>query len=79
MTSTCRVHADADSILSCSLFDSVFEYHHRFAGWTSVALVWIFVGLSDALNGEGGFTSAAEGRRLAHAQEFWFALIITVL
>ena len=65
-----------DHVTECSS-PSVFEYHHRFAGWTSVALVWIFVCLSDGLNGEGGFTS--EGSRLAHAQEFWFALFITIL
>ncbi|KAJ3536261.1 hypothetical protein NM688_g6862 [Phlebia brevispora] len=60
-----------------AIHHNVFEYHHRFAGWTSVAFVWIFVCLSDALNAEGGFTTP--GNNLAHAQEFWFALFISIL
>ncbi len=56
---------------------SVFERHHRFAGWTAVVFVWIYVGLSDSLNAEGGFTES--GRKLIQAQEFWFILVITIL
>lgn len=56
---------------------SVFERHHRFAGWSAVAMVWIFVCLTDSLNTDGGFTGS--GRRLSHAQEFWYALFITIL
>ncbi|THH01227.1 hypothetical protein EW026_g1464 [Hermanssonia centrifuga] len=54
-----------------------FEYHHRFAGWSSVAFVWIFVCISDSTNAGGGFTD--DNRTLIHAQEFWFALVITIL
>ena len=39
--------------------------------------VWIYVGLSDSLNAEGGFTES--GRKLVQAQEFWFILVITIL
>lgn len=56
---------------------SVFERHHRFAGWTAVAFVWIFVCVTDSTGTDGGFTGS--GRRLANAQEFWFALFITIL
>ena len=40
-------------------------------------MVWIFVCVTDSMDVEGGFTGS--GRRLAHAQEFWFAIFITVL
>ncbi|PSR81910.1 hypothetical protein PHLCEN_2v6205 [Hermanssonia centrifuga] len=56
---------------------NVFERHHRFAGWTAVAFVWIFVCVTDAVSAEGGFTGS--GRRLADAQEFWYSLFITIL
>ncbi|PSR79921.1 hypothetical protein PHLCEN_2v6822 [Hermanssonia centrifuga] len=56
---------------------NVFERLHRFAGWTSVIFVWIYVCLSDSLNAEGGFTS--NGRRLVLSQEFWFTLFISIL
>lgn len=63
--------------LTLLLPDSVFERHHRFAGWSAVVMVWIFVCVTDSMDVEGGFTGS--GRRLAHAQEFWFAIFITVL
>ena len=42
-----------------------------------MVFVWIYVGLSDSLNVEGGFTES--GRKLAASQEFWFILVITSL
>ena len=56
---------------------SLFERHHRFVGWTSIVFVWVYVGLSDSLNVEGGFTGSC--RRLAQSQEFWFILVTTIL
>ena len=57
--------------------DSFFERHHRFAGWLATVFVWIYVCVADAVDPEGGFTSS--GHRLARAQEFWYALFITLL
>jgi hypothetical protein len=58
---------------------NVFEHHHRFAGWAGLAFVWILVvtsSLQDTKN-PGHFSDS--GRALVVAQEFWFALIITIL
>ena len=42
-----------------------------------MVFVWIYVGMSDSLDVEGGFSGS--GRKLAASQEFWFILAITVL
>ncbi|KAF7792663.1 hypothetical protein EIP86_003760 [Pleurotus ostreatoroseus] len=54
-----------------------FERHHRFAGWFSVVCVWIFVSLSDSANPDGTFTP--NGNHIVRTQEFWYAVLITVL
>jgi hypothetical protein len=58
---------------------NVFEHHHRFAGWAGLAFIWILVvtsNLQDPTN-PGHFSDFS--RALAVAQEFWFALVVTIL
>ena len=57
---------------------SFFERHHRFAGWSSVAFVWIFVCLADGYDTVTGAIHV-RGSHLMETQEFWFALVITIL
>lgn len=59
------------------LHHNVFERIHRFAGWTSLALVWVFVTLSITYN--PNTKSYEKQSNLVKSQEFWFTLAITVL
>jgi hypothetical protein len=59
-------------------FCSVFEFHHRFAGWFAVACVWVFVGLSVSQQKVDGHW-VWSGHDLVHAQQFWFTLFATLL
>jgi hypothetical protein len=57
---------------------SVFEYHHRFAGWSGIGCVWIFVVLSVCqVKIDNGWTWS--GYDLVHSQQFWYAVFSTVL
>jgi hypothetical protein len=58
---------------------NVFEHHHRFAGWAGLAFVWILVVTSDLQDTKNPGHFSDSGRALVVAQEFWFALIITIL
>ncbi|KAH9309500.1 hypothetical protein KI387_037411 [Taxus chinensis] len=60
------------------LHHNVFEGFHRFAGWTALALLWVFVLLTAAYNPTNNSYNL-RGSALAKKQEFWFTLIITIL
>jgi hypothetical protein len=63
-----------------NLHTSVFEHHHRFAGWLGLAFTWILVILSV---GQAVDHDRVEwhwsGREIVHYQKFWFSLFITIL
>jgi len=58
---------------------NVFEHHHRFAGWAGLAFVWILVVTSDLQDPENPGHFSNSTRALIVAQEFWFAVVITML
>ncbi|WCJ27166.1 Adenylate-forming reductase 03009 [Euphorbia peplus] len=60
------------------LHHNVFERTHRFAGWTALALVWIFVVLTTSYDPNTKSYSDKIGSRLIRQQEFWFTFAITV-
>ncbi|EKM53357.1 uncharacterized protein PHACADRAFT_259674 [Phanerochaete carnosa HHB-10118-sp] len=55
-----------------------FEQHHRFAGWISTVVVWIYVCVDDSYNQHTGKFHSS-GSHLAMRQEFWYAMFITIL
>ncbi|XP_073057530.1 adenylate-forming reductase 03009 [Primulina eburnea] len=61
------------------LHHNVFERTHRFAGWTSLVLLWLFVILT--ISYDPGTKSYRDdlGSRLMKSQEFWFTVAITCL
>ncbi|KAK3206776.1 hypothetical protein Dsin_020822 [Dipteronia sinensis] len=61
------------------LHHNVFERFHRFAGWTSLALLWVFVVLTISYDPKTKSYSNQLGSRLIKQEEFWFTLAITVL
>jgi hypothetical protein len=68
--------------LSLNLHTSVFEHHHRFAGWLGLACVWTFVILSISQVSIDHGDSAEwqwSSQALVHSPQFWFALFITIL
>eukprot|EP01018_Ginkgo_biloba_P000866 Gb_06902 [translate_table: standard] len=60
------------------LHHNVFERTHRFAGWTALAMLWVFVILTATYN-PAEKTYNARGSTLAKKQEFWFTIVITIL
>ncbi|KAH7568811.1 hypothetical protein JRO89_XS06G0054900 [Xanthoceras sorbifolium] len=58
---------------------NVFERIHRFAGWTSLGLLWAFVTLTISYDPKTKSYSNELGSRLIKQQEFWFTVAITVL
>lgn len=56
---------------------NVFERHHRFIGWLGLAATWIFVILGNTYDIKTR-TWRTDGDALISAQEFWFALGMTV-
>ena len=58
---------------------NVFEHHHRFAGWAGLGFIWILVVTSDLQDPKNPGHFSDFGRALAVAQEFWFALVVTIL
>ncbi|CAK9133264.1 unnamed protein product [Ilex paraguariensis] len=60
------------------LHHNVFERTHRFAGWTALILVWVFIVLTvcyePALK-----TYNLSASKLVQTQEFWFTLAITIV
>lgn len=61
------------------LHHNVFERTHRFAGWTSLILLWAFIILQISYNPNTNSYSNDIGSRLIKQQEFWLTLGITVL
>ncbi|KAF5729157.1 hypothetical protein HS088_TW21G01315 [Tripterygium wilfordii] len=61
------------------LHHNIFERTHRFAGWTSLGLVWAFVILTISYDPKTKSYSHDIGSKLVKQQEFWFTLAITVL
>ncbi|KIM29823.1 hypothetical protein M408DRAFT_67200 [Serendipita vermifera MAFF 305830] len=63
---------------------NVFEHHHRFAGWGGLVFTWVFVVLGcmqvPSTRADGGNVEWKwDASALVRAQQFWFALFITIL
>ncbi|KAL3820352.1 hypothetical protein ACJIZ3_006257 [Penstemon smallii] len=61
------------------LHHNVFERTHRFAGWTGLALLWVFIILSISYNPLTKSYTNDIGSNLVKRQEFWFIIGITIL
>uniref|UniRef100_A0ACD5VFP5 Uncharacterized protein n=1 Tax=Avena sativa TaxID=4498 RepID=A0ACD5VFP5_AVESA len=61
------------------LHHNVFERTHRFAGWTALALLWVFVVLSAGYNPMTRSYSGLTVTSLAKRQELWLTAAITFL
>ncbi|KAF5175890.1 Adenylate-forming reductase [Thalictrum thalictroides] len=61
------------------LHHNVFERTHRFAGWTSLVLVWVFIFLTLSYDPISKSYDNLRISVLMKAQEFWFTLAITVV
>ncbi|XAR66555.1 hypothetical protein NMG60_11012831 [Bertholletia excelsa] len=58
---------------------NVFERTHRFAGWTALALLWVFIVLTISYDPETKSYSNQIGTRLVKQPDFWLTMTITVL
>ncbi|KAM0879719.1 hypothetical protein ACQ4PT_034057 [Festuca glaucescens] len=61
------------------LHHNVFERTHRFAGWTALALLWVFVVLSAGYDLTTSSYSGLTVTSLVKRQELWLMAIITFL
>ncbi|XP_022848063.1 uncharacterized protein LOC111370544 [Olea europaea var. sylvestris] len=61
------------------LHHNVFERTHRFAGWTALALLWLFIILTISYDPKTKSYSDDLGSKLIKQQEFWFTIGITTL
>ncbi|CAA2986560.1 uncharacterized protein LOC111370544 [Olea europaea subsp. europaea] len=61
------------------LHHNVFERTHRFAGWTALALLWLFIILTISFDPKTKSYSDDLGSKLIKQQEFWFTIGITTL
>jgi hypothetical protein len=61
------------------LHHNVFERTHRFAGWTALALLWVFVVLSAGYDPTTRSYSGLTFGSLAKRQELWLTAVITFL
>ncbi|XP_022848068.1 uncharacterized protein LOC111370548 [Olea europaea var. sylvestris] len=61
------------------LHHNVFERTHRFAGWTALALLWLFIILIISYDTKTKSYSDDLGSKLIKQQEFWFTIGITTL
>jgi hypothetical protein len=59
------------------LHHNVFERTHRFAGWSALALLWVFVVLSAGYDPATASYDRLTGDALVKRQEFWLAAAIT--
>ncbi|KAK9085490.1 hypothetical protein Sjap_025901 [Stephania japonica] len=59
------------------LHHNIFERTHRFAGWTSLILVWAFVILTSWYT-PSNKSYVCSASTLLNKQEFWFTLAITI-
>lgn len=55
---------------------NVFERTHRFAGWSALALLWVFVILADAYD---PLTGEYDPHQVVNKSELWIILVITLL
>ncbi|RZC74288.1 hypothetical protein C5167_049771 [Papaver somniferum] len=60
------------------LHHNVFERTHRFAGWTSLLLVWVFIVLTNSYEPYQK-TNDFSSSRFIKTQEFWITLVITIV
>ncbi|PIA27313.1 hypothetical protein AQUCO_08100038v1 [Aquilegia coerulea] len=61
------------------LHHNIFERTHRFAGWTSLVLVWVFIFLTLSYDPISKSYDNLRFSVLMKAQEFWFTLAITIV
>ncbi|XP_051224903.1 adenylate-forming reductase 06235-like [Lolium perenne] len=61
------------------LHHNVFERTHRFAGWTALALLWVFVVLSAGYDSSTRSYSGLTVASLVKRQELWLTAVITFL
>ncbi|XP_059624799.1 adenylate-forming reductase 03009-like isoform X1 [Cornus florida] len=61
------------------LHHNIFERTHRFAGWTSLGLLWAFIILTISYDPRTKSYSNELGSRLIKQQEFWLTVAITLL
>ncbi|OWM77346.1 adenylate-forming reductase 03009-like [Punica granatum] len=61
------------------LHHNLFERIHRFAGWSALGLLWVFVIMTGSYDPKTKSYTDHLGSRLVKRQEFWFTLAITVL
>lgn len=59
------------------LHHNVFERTHRFAGWTALFLLWVFIVLN--ISYDPSTKSYTNRSKLIKSEELWFTLAITVL
>ncbi|KAH9171512.1 hypothetical protein EDB89DRAFT_1852291 [Lactarius sanguifluus] len=57
---------------------NIFERHHRFVGWLSLVLIWVFTILEDSYNPDNR-TWNLSGQHILRQQNFWFAMGMTTL
>ncbi|OVA13281.1 hypothetical protein BVC80_289g27 [Macleaya cordata] len=60
------------------LHHNVFERTHRFAGWTALILVWVFIVLTNSYQSTHQIYDFSLSR-FVKTQEFWFTLAITIV
>ncbi|CAA6665837.1 unnamed protein product [Spirodela intermedia] len=72
-----EIIAVASAILSL-LFVSCLRTH-RFAGWTALALLWVFVVLTAGYDPKSESYDKLNASRLAKQQEIWLTLLVTLL
>ncbi|XP_047313169.1 adenylate-forming reductase 06235 [Impatiens glandulifera] len=61
------------------LHHNVFERTHRFAGWTALFLLWLFIVLTTSYDQQTKSYANHIGSRLLKKQEFWLTTVISVL
>ena len=61
------------------LHHNFFERTHRFAGWTALALLWVFVVLSAGYDPKSKSYANLAFSKLARQQEIWLTFLVTVL
>ncbi|XP_071739500.1 adenylate-forming reductase 03009-like [Rutidosis leptorrhynchoides] len=61
------------------LHHNVFEITHRFTGWASLILLWVFIVLTKSYEPETKSYRKDVVSKLVKEQEFWFTIAITIL
>ncbi|KAG5515702.1 hypothetical protein RHGRI_036676 [Rhododendron griersonianum] len=60
------------------LHHNIFERTHRFAGWTALALLWVFILLTISYDPKTKSYNGNLRSKLIKSQEFWLTTVITV-